>query len=82
MNISLDKPAGVLIKTTLVDFPETLAGSFFLRGCNLRCPYCYNKGLLNNSDSSISYSTINDLFTYFKQDLSFMKEMILRRSSL
>lgn len=42
----LSKPAGVLIKTTLVDFPGLVASSFFMRGCNLRCPYCYNIDLV------------------------------------
>lgn len=52
---SLTKPAGVLIKTTLVDFPGKVAASYFLRGCNLRCPYCYNaelvKGISHDGDS-------------------------------
>ena len=46
----LSKSAGVLIKTTLVDFPGKVAASYFLRGCNLRCPYCYNVELIK-SDS-------------------------------
>lgn len=43
----LTKPAGVLIKTTLVDFPGCVAATFFLKGCNLRCPYCYNWELVS-----------------------------------
>ncbi len=46
--------AGALIKTTLVDFPGRVASSFFLKGCNLRCPYCYNWALV---DSSLAEST-------------------------
>jgi pyruvate formate lyase activating enzyme len=42
----LHVPAGALIKTTLVDFPGRVASTFFLKGCNLRCPYCYNTGLV------------------------------------
>ena len=42
----LTMPAGVLVKTTLVDFPGRVACSFFLKGCNLRCPYCYNVELV------------------------------------
>ena len=37
---------GFLRKTTLVDFPEHIACAVFLIGCNLRCPYCYNKDLV------------------------------------
>lgn len=53
----LTTPAGVLIKTTLVDFPGKVASAYFLRGCNLRCPYCYNielvePGLKSSSDDN------------------------------
>lgn len=40
--INENEPAGVLVKTTLIDFPGLVASSFFLPGCNLSCPYCYN----------------------------------------
>lgn len=36
---------GILIKTTLIDFPGHIACAFFLPGCNLKCPYCYNREL-------------------------------------
>lgn len=45
-----ERPAGVLVKTTLVDFPGRVACAFFLKGCNLRCPYCYNTGLVLGGD--------------------------------
>lgn len=53
---------GALIKTSLVDFPGCVAATLFLKGCNLRCPYCYNKALvlggedetLQNADEVIS----------------------------
>ncbi len=35
-----------LQKLTLLDFPEHVACTVFLAGCNLRCPYCHNSGLL------------------------------------
>ncbi len=37
----------VLIKTTLLDFPGRVAAACFLRGCDLRCPYCYNAPLVD-----------------------------------
>lgn len=37
----------VLIKTTLLDFPGRVAAACFVRGCNLRCPYCYNAPLVD-----------------------------------
>ncbi len=42
----MQQPKAVLIKTSLVDFPERVAAACFLRGCNLRCPYCYNTELV------------------------------------
>lgn len=35
-----------LRKTSLVDYPETLAAVFFLPSCNLRCPWCHNSELV------------------------------------
>lgn len=37
---------GGLIKTTLVDFPARVAASIFLQGCNYRCGFCHNPGLV------------------------------------
>lgn len=33
-------------KTTLLDYPEHLASTIFLGGCNFQCPFCHNKGLV------------------------------------
>lgn len=33
-------------KFTLVDYPGLLAATIFLGGCNFRCPFCHNKGLV------------------------------------
>ena len=48
----MQQPKAVLIKTSLVDFPERVAAACFLRGCNLRCPYCYNTELVAPQDAS------------------------------
>ena len=42
-------PIGALVKTSLVDFPKKVSSALFLYGCNLRCPYCYNKDLVTGS---------------------------------
>jgi pyruvate formate lyase activating enzyme len=46
--ISRARP-GVLVKTTLVDYPGKVACAVFLRGCNMRCPYCYNAELVSGT---------------------------------
>ena len=33
-------------KSTLLDYPEHLAATIFLGGCNLRCPFCHNGSLV------------------------------------
>ncbi len=47
MQQDLESPVGILVKTTLIDFSGIVSCSFFLSGCNLRCPYCYNAELAN-----------------------------------
>lgn len=47
-------------KTTLLDYPEHVAATVFTGGCNFRCPFCQNAGLVilendrhNNSDTNV-----------------------------
>lgn len=35
-----------LQKTTLLDYPGCVACTVFAHGCNLRCPFCHNAGLV------------------------------------
>lgn len=44
-----------LQKTTLLDFPEHVAATIFLGGCNFRCPFCHNAELLG-SDAPAQYT--------------------------
>jgi len=41
-----------LQKTTLLDYPGKVAATLFTPGCNLRCPYCHNPGLVQDIDRS------------------------------
>ncbi len=38
-----------LQKMTLLDYPGRVACTVFLQGCNFRCPFCHNSGLLGAS---------------------------------
>ncbi|MBR6707237.1 MAG: anaerobic ribonucleoside-triphosphate reductase activating protein [Clostridia bacterium] len=40
-------------KLTLLDYPGHTACTVFLAGCDLRCPYCHNAGLLDASASPL-----------------------------
>ncbi len=76
--LSLDRPAGVLVKTTCVDFPGRLAGSFFLKGCNIRCPYCYNIGLvLEDAASSEPLSTVAELFAHLEKRQGILSGLVI-----
>lgn len=41
-----------LQKLSLLDFPEKLAATIFTGGCNLRCPFCHNAGLVTKLQES------------------------------
>ena len=54
-----------LQKLTLLDFPNKVASIIFTQGCNLRCPYCHNSGLIPfDSDDLISEE---EVFSYLKK---------------
>jgi pyruvate formate lyase activating enzyme len=36
----------LLRKTSFVDYPGRISSVFFFTGCNLRCPWCYNRELV------------------------------------
>lgn len=36
-----------LVKTTLLDYPGVVSAIVFTAGCNLRCPWCQNPGLVH-----------------------------------
>lgn len=40
---------GGLMKTTLLDFPGNVAATVFTVGCNMRCPFCHNMNLVENT---------------------------------
>lgn len=62
----LEKKAGALIKTTLVDYPAHVACTFFLKGCNLRCPYCYNFALLDGTEDE-TFVSANEVISHLQK---------------
>ena len=49
---------GGLTKLTVQDYPGKVACIVFTVGCNFRCPYCHNSGLVNANESTIEESAI------------------------
>lgn len=60
-----------LQKTTLLDFPGHVAATIFLGGCNFRCPFCHNSGLLGNDAQPLM--SPEELFTFLKKRKSILE---------
>jgi pyruvate formate lyase activating enzyme len=43
---------GGLIPFSLSDFPGCVSAIAFTKGCNFRCPYCHNPGLMDNREEA------------------------------
>lgn len=57
---------GGLQKLTLLDYPGKTACIVFLQGCNFRCPYCHNSGLVI-PDPEEETVTEEEFFQYLKK---------------
>jgi pyruvate formate lyase activating enzyme len=59
--MAIDVTISAWIKTSLIDFPGVISTALFLSGCNLRCPYCHNSGIvIVQGDESIPFDAIKD----------------------
>ena len=58
-------------KTTLLDYPEHVAATVFLGGCNFRCPFCQNKDLLLNPADFAAF-TEQEIFDHLKKRSSML----------
>lgn len=53
-----------LQKMTLLDYPGRVACTVFLGGCNFRCPFCHNGGLLDGNAPEVMPA--EELLTFLK----------------
>lgn len=60
-------PIGALVKTSLVDYPKKVSSALFLHGCNLRCPYCYNKDLVTGTFKDFEAVSFNDVMAHLQK---------------
>ncbi len=58
---------GGLQRLTLLDYPGKVACTVFLSGCNLRCPYCHNPGLVLPSGEDGPELAEEELFDFLKR---------------
>lgn len=52
-------------KMTVLDYPEKVACTVFLTGCNFRCPFCHNASLV--TENWIRGVGIDEVFSYLKK---------------
>lgn len=55
-----------LNKTTLLDYPGRVAATVFTGGCNFRCPFCHNGGLVLSPLTQEHY-TEEDILSFLKK---------------
>ena len=52
-------------KLTLLDFPNNVACIIFTQGCNYKCPYCHNSGLVGHENDELIDE--EEIFSYLKK---------------
>lgn len=61
-----------LNKTTLLDYPGRVAAAVFVSGCNFRCPFCHNGGIVLEPFSQKSY-TETEIFAFLEKRKNVLK---------
>lgn len=61
-----------LNKTTLLDYPGRVAATVFVGGCNFRCPFCHNRGLVLDPLLQGSYSE-KDILEFLQRRKNVLK---------
>jgi len=44
---------GGLQKNSLIDYPGKISCALFVSGCNFKCPYCHNPGLVTGNENRV-----------------------------
>jgi len=67
-----------LQKLTLIDYPQHLAATVFLVGCNFRCPFCYSAELvLPEKIKSLPLISEEDFFDFLKKRKDFLEGVVI-----
>lgn len=51
-------------KLTLLDYPQKMACTIFTHGCNFRCPFCHNAGLV--TEASMATTSEEEVLRFLK----------------
>ncbi|MBO5137277.1 MAG: anaerobic ribonucleoside-triphosphate reductase activating protein [Spirochaetaceae bacterium] len=77
MDVGTERKIGVLVKTSFVDFPGRMAATIFLCGCNLYCPYCYNKELVATELPEEELVSITQIICHLKKRKNVLKGFVI-----
>jgi len=64
-----------LQKNSFIDFPGTVSAVLFFSGCNLRCPYCHNPGIVHAQTKDIMRS--EDLWNFLEKRRGILDGVVL-----
>ncbi len=51
---------GGLQQTSMLDYPGLVSAVVFTKGCDFRCPYCHNPGLVQGSSETLDQTRVLD----------------------
>lgn len=63
-----------ILKTSFVDYPGEPAFVIFLGGCNFRCPFCYNKSIVDKTTDTYD---IDDVLSMLKTRKGFIDAVVI-----
>ena len=64
-----------LQKMTLLDYPGRIACTVFLQGCNFRCPFCHNSGILSMDGEE--FMTEDELMAFLQKRVGLLDGVCL-----
>lgn len=63
-------------KLTLLDFPGKVACILFTPGCNFKCPFCHNGGLVTHIDPQ-TFLTQEEVLSYLKKRIGLLDGIVI-----
>ncbi len=67
---------GGLKKTSLIDYPDKISTIVFTTGCNFRCGYCHNAGLVSGKSKNEVCST-DSFFDFLKKRVGKLDAVVI-----
>lgn len=64
------------LKTTLLDWDGKVACTIYLAGCNFRCPYCHNRGLVLNPGEAEDIP-LDGILEYIERNSDFLDGVVI-----